>query len=98
MVQRGGGVKKVGIRKLQDNANGKWANYSFDLYIDVCGAMGANITNTLAEKAKEIITFMGLKTGIAILSNYCTERLANSKFLIPVEDLAWKGQSGKHVA
>ncbi len=98
MVQRGGGVKKVDVRKLQDNVNGKCSNYSFDIDIDVCNAMGANITNTLAEKAKEIISFMGIKTGIAILSNYCTERLADSKFLIPIEQLAWKGHSGLHVA
>jgi hydroxymethylglutaryl-CoA reductase len=48
MVQRGGGVKKVNIRKLEDNLNGKGSNYSFDIDIDVCSAMGANITNTLA--------------------------------------------------
>lgn len=98
MVQRGGGVKKVSIRKLEDNLNGKGSNYSFDIDIDVCSAMGANITNTLAEKAKEIISFMGLKTGIAILSNYCDERISSSKFLIPIEKLAWKGHSGLHVA
>jgi hydroxymethylglutaryl-CoA reductase len=52
MVKRGGGVKKVQVRKLEDSLNGKGSNYSFDIDIDVCGAMGANITNTLAEKAK----------------------------------------------
>lgn len=60
--------------------------------------MGANITNTIAEKAKEIITFMGIKTGISILSNYCIERTSVSKFMIPVENLAWKGYKGIEVA
>jgi hydroxymethylglutaryl-CoA reductase len=33
--------------------------------------MGANITNTLCEKVKDYICKMGIKTGIAILTNYC---------------------------
>jgi len=44
---------------------------SLDITIDVCDAMGANITNTIAEKAKEIVARMGIKTGISVLSNYC---------------------------
>jgi hydroxymethylglutaryl-CoA reductase len=46
--------------------------------------MGANITNILCEKAKDYISKMGIKTGIAILSNYCVERKALSYFEIPV--------------
>lgn len=42
--------------------------------------MGANITNTICEKTKEYISKMGVKTGIAILSNYCVERKALSYF------------------
>lgn len=41
---------------------------------------------------------MGIKTGIAILSNYCVERKALSFFEIPVKDLAWKGVTGLEVA
>ena len=41
---------------------------------------------------------MGIKTGIAILSNYCLERKALSTFDIPVEDLNWKGVKGSEVA
>ena len=37
---------------------------------------------------------MGIKTGIAILSNYCTERKALSWFEAPVKDMAWKGIHG----
>jgi hydroxymethylglutaryl-CoA reductase len=69
-----------------------------DVIINVCDAMGANITNTIAEKAKEIVSFMGIKTGISILSNYCIERKTESKFMIPVEHLAWKGHKGIDVA
>ena len=47
--------------------------------------MGANITNTLCEKAKDYVSKMGIKTGIAILSNYCVERKALSYFEIPTK-------------
>lgn len=60
--------------------------------------MGANITNTLCEKTKDFISKMGIKTGIAILSNYCVERKALSFFEIPIKDMGWKGVSGLEVA
>lgn len=41
---------------------------------------------------------MGIKTGIAILSNYCVERKALSYFEIPVNELKWKGIQGIEVA
>ena len=56
--------------------------------------MGANIVNTLSEKAKEIVSNMGIKTGISILSNYCLKRKALASFKVPVAALAWKGASG----
>lgn len=40
--------------------------------MNVCDAMGANIVNTLCERAKIEIMKLGINTGIAILSNYCT--------------------------
>ncbi|XP_031472500.1 uncharacterized protein LOC116244767 [Nymphaea colorata] len=98
MVKRGGGVKDIRIREISDSSNGNFKNYSLDVIINVCDAMGANITNTIAEKAKEIVTFMGIKTGISILSNYCIERTTESKFMIPVEHLSWKGHKGIEVA
>lgn len=51
MVERGGGVRSVTLRKLKSNELGR-GSYSLDLVIDVCDAMGANIVNTLSEKAK----------------------------------------------
>jgi degradative hydroxymethylglutaryl-CoA reductase len=60
--------------------------------------MGANLTNTLAEKGKEIVSKMGIKTGISVLSNYCLERKAVSTFVIPVEHMTWKGVAGLEVA
>lgn len=60
--------------------------------------MGANITNTICEKAKDCISKMGVKTGIAILSNYCIERKAFSYFQIPIKEMGWKGVNGTEVA
>ena len=97
MVERGGGVRGVSLRKLKSNDKGR-GSYSLDITIDVCDAMGANIINTLAEKAKEIICSMGIRAGISILSNYCVKRKAVSSFKIPVEALSWKGIKGEEVA
>jgi hydroxymethylglutaryl-CoA reductase len=41
---------------------------------------------------------MGIKTGIAILTNYCVERRALSYFEVPVKELGWKGVTGYEVA
>lgn len=94
MEKRGGGVKDIRVRELSESKNGNYKAYSMDIIINVCDAMGANITNTIAEKAKEIISYMGINTGISILSNYCIERKSVSKFMIPVENLSWKGHQG----
>lgn len=98
MVKRGGGVKDIRLRELLSDRSEADKNYSLDILIDVCDAMGANITNTLSEKAKEIVSRMGIKTGISVLSNYCLERKAVSSFIIPVEHMAWKGVAGIEVA
>lgn len=83
MVERGGGVTDIRVRELEDGTNSK--QFSVDIFINVCEAMGANITNTLCEKAKDYVSKMGIKTGIAILSNYCVERKALSYFEIPTK-------------
>lgn len=97
MTQRGGGVKEIRIRNIESKEIGR-KDYSLDLLIDVREAMGANLINTLAERAKELVSAAGIRTGISILSNYCTERTATSKFLIPVSHMNWKGHSGLTVA
>jgi degradative hydroxymethylglutaryl-CoA reductase len=98
MEKRGGGVKDIRVREISQSGSMDFKDYSMDIIINVCDAMGANITNTIAEKAKEIVSFMGIKTGISILSNYCIERKSVSKFMIPVEKLTWKGHKGSEVA
>jgi len=93
MVARGGGVKRIHLRQLKSDEKLK-THYSLDIIIDVCDAMGANITNTISEKAKEIVNSLGIKTGISILSNYCVTRKAISTFKLPLNALNWKGVAG----
>jgi hydroxymethylglutaryl-CoA reductase len=52
MEKRGGGVKDIRVREISVTNNADYKNYSLDVIINVCDAMGANITNTIAEKAK----------------------------------------------
>ena len=68
------------------------------MIVNVCDAMGANIVNTLCERLKIEIMKMGLMTGIAILSNYCTERKAIGWFEIPTKLMSRKGFEGSDVA
>ena len=49
MVERGGGVVDLRVRELKGPFS---KQHSVDIFINVCEAMGANITNTLCEKAK----------------------------------------------
>jgi len=51
MAKRNGGVKDIRLRNLDNKVIGG-NDYSFDILIDVKEAMGANIINTLSEKAK----------------------------------------------
>lgn len=95
MVKRGGGVSDIRVRQL-NGVNSK--EYVIDLVVNVCDAMGANIVNTLCERLKTEIMKMGFQTGIAILSNYCTERKAIGWFEIPTKLMGRKGYEGTDVA
>ncbi len=95
MVKRGGGVSDIRVRQL-NGINSK--EFAVDLIVNVCDAMGANIVNTLCERLKTEIMKMGLVTGIAILSNYCTERKAIGWFEIPSKHMSRKGYEGSDVA
>lgn len=59
--------------------------------------MGANIVNTLCEKLKTMVTEFGIRCGVAVLSNYSTERMAMSMFEVPVREMEWKGYDGGEV-
>lgn len=91
LAQRGGGVEDLRVRRLSEK------ECVLEIVVNVCEAMGANIVNTLCEKLKTLITEYGIKCGIAVLSNYCTERMAMSTFEIPIKDMEWKGYDGIEV-
>lgn len=95
MVKRGGGVRDIKINKL----NSEKLNNSFTLniYVNVCEAMGANAVNSICERAKSYLVDMDVIPGIAILSNYCTERLAYGSFEVPINKMGYKGFSGEVV-
>ena len=72
-----------------------------ELSIDVRDAMGANILNTAAEKAKPILeAASGGKALMCILSNASPARLARAQFSLPLEILSTyaRGYTGSEAA
>lgn len=107
MVQRGGGVRDIKTKILRASGQTTGMSDSFtisdmvivEFQIDVCESMGANIVNTVAESlAPSLAELVDGRVGLKILSNLCPERRAISYFEIPVEQMAWKLQTGPEVA
>mmetsp|Transcript_6786 Transcript_6786/g.10924 ORF Transcript_6786/g.10924 Transcript_6786/m.10924 type:complete len:230 (+) Transcript_6786:1592-2281(+) len=95
MVARGGGVEDFRVRKLNSSV------IVCELFVNVKDSMGANVINNVVEWTGPYIQDEVLnqgRVGVKILSNLCTERMVLSEFTIPIECMAWKGQSGRHVA
>jgi hydroxymethylglutaryl-CoA reductase len=87
MCKRGGGVKDINFRVLSSPKTG--AMLILEPLVDVKDAMGANMVNTLMEiLAKEAHKVFGGQIGLAILSNYCDQRLARSYCKIPISFLS----------
>ncbi|AMV60688.1 Hydroxymethylglutaryl-CoA reductase [Pediococcus damnosus] len=93
IVKRGGGAKKLRIRKLAHQF------VSLDIFIDTKEAMGANMINTMLEA---VATYLHIKLHqtslMAVLSNLSDECLATATCQIPVASLATKKLSGEDVA
>eukprot|EP01083_Nonionella_stella_P131215 398430_1 len=104
MRQRGGGVTEINARVMYPRTvtpgDGERRAYLVvHLHVDVCESMGANVVNTICEgAAPHIVSLVGGRVGLRILSNYCAERRARSSFRIPIDKLGWKGVSGGVVA
>ncbi|MEK6976251.1 MAG: hydroxymethylglutaryl-CoA reductase, degradative [Candidatus Thermoplasmatota archaeon] len=80
MVARGGGVKAIVARVVGPS------RVVVHLHVDTRDAMGANVVNTLCEKAAPgIVAALGGKQGLRILSNLADQRLATAKASVPVE-------------
>lgn len=96
MVRRGGGVRGLTVRTLEQTADGAMLCVHF--VVDVRDAMGANLLNTLAETmAPRLQGLVGGKMGLRILSNLADRRKARAEVTIPVEALAGEGFDGPAV-
>ncbi|MFU8807134.1 MAG: hydroxymethylglutaryl-CoA reductase, degradative [Bradymonadaceae bacterium] len=97
MVRRGGGVRDVEVRLIDEG------NYQrmliVHLLIDTRDAMGANLINSVAEGIAPLIEeITGGQVFLRILSNLADHRLVKASCRIPVGDLEWKDFSGQEVA
>eukprot|EP00455_Lapot_gusevi_P033789 TRINITY_DN3704_c0_g1_i9.p1 TRINITY_DN3704_c0_g1~~TRINITY_DN3704_c0_g1_i9.p1 ORF type:complete len:782 (-),score=188.15 TRINITY_DN3704_c0_g1_i9:97-2442(-) len=102
MKQRGGGVVDLYARHVMPRRARSIQSQGFVVVyidVDVCEAMGANIVNTVAEGlASSVEQMTGGRAALRILTNLCTKRRTISSFRIPVEQLKWKGVTGRTVA
>ncbi|CAG9327007.1 unnamed protein product [Blepharisma stoltei] len=94
MVIRGGGVIDIAFIQLSAVMG------IVEISVNVCDAMGANIVNSLCENlAKDVLALIpNCRTGLRILSNYCTQRRVITEFRIPIEDMAYKSLPGLDVS
>lgn len=80
MVGRGGGVKAIVGRQVGPS------RVVVHLHVDTRDAMGANVVNSLCEKAAPAVcAALNGRQGLRILSNLADQRLATAKAAIPVE-------------
>ncbi|MCD6160956.1 MAG: hydroxymethylglutaryl-CoA reductase, degradative [candidate division Zixibacteria bacterium] len=98
MVARGGGVKDIEVRIIEDDKDGD-SMMVVHLLCDVKEAMGANVVSAACEAAGPLIEeITGGKVNLRILSNLADRRIARAWFNLPYEYLAMKKLSGEQVA
>lgn len=86
MVSRGGGFRGVEARDLGERV------VCVHLYIDCRDAMGANMVNTVAERAApRIAELCGGHIGLRILSNLASRRLARCRAIFTADELGGEG-------
>ena len=97
MVERGGGVRDVEVRLLDEGDYRQML--VVHILFDTCDAMGANLINTVAEGVAPMIEELtGGQVFLRILSNLADRRRVRAQCRIPVADLEWKEYSGREVA
>ena len=100
MTRRGGGARDVEVRTLPapEGPEGE-PLLVVHLLVDTRDAMGANLTNTIAEGVAPLIAQRtGGKVYLRILSNLADRRLARASCRIPVPALADFGMPGEEIA
>jgi hydroxymethylglutaryl-CoA reductase len=96
MVRRGGGVRELDVRLLEETASG--CMMAVHLIVDTRDAMGANILNTLAEAmANPVQKITGGRVGLRILSNLADRRKVRIRVRLPVSALEGEGFTGDQV-
>jgi hydroxymethylglutaryl-CoA reductase len=82
LVERGGGVRDLGIREIQ-RPDGSGTMVVLHIYCDPCDAMGANLINQVCEALKpRIEDLTGERVGLCILSNLVDGKLACAEVVI----------------
>lgn len=82
LVQRGGGVKSLRVRRLSREDGGEML--VLHVYMDPCDAMGANLINQVCEALKPFLgAWTGEKIGLCILSNLVDSFLTRAEVRIP---------------
>ncbi|WP_367365233.1 hydroxymethylglutaryl-CoA reductase, degradative [Pediococcus parvulus] len=93
IVKRGGGAKKIRVRKLDHQF------VSLDIFIGTKEAMGANMINAMLEGVSNFLHLeLGQTSLMAILSNLSDECLATATCRIPMTALATKQFDGDEIA
>jgi len=94
MQARGGGYRDLSIQRLLESGIVR-----VHLHIDVRDVMGANILNTAAERARELLEEMsGGRALMCILSNDAGRRRAGASFRLPTARLARGSLTGEEAA
>lgn len=94
--KRGGGARDIEARVIESSPIGSFL--VVHLIYDVRDAMGANAINTACEQlSPKIEALTGGKVHLRILSNLSDRRIAISKCVIPVKELAFGDFSGEEV-
>jgi hydroxymethylglutaryl-CoA reductase len=92
----GGGARDLEVRIIESSPIGGFL--VVHLIYDVRDAMGANAVNTACERlAPRMESITGGKVHLRILSNLADRRVARSRCIIPVQELAFDDFSGEAV-
>jgi hydroxymethylglutaryl-CoA reductase len=92
----GGGARDLEVRIIEDSPIGSFL--VVHLIYDVRDAMGANAVNTACERlAPRVESITGGRVHLRILSNLADKRLARTRCMIPINELAFDRYSGEEV-
>jgi hydroxymethylglutaryl-CoA reductase len=101
LVERGGGVRGLELRRLTYDEPGRPREEMvvLHLFLDCVDAMGANMVNTVAEHlAPHVEAITGGTVGLRILSNLADRRLSRASVRLAPECLATGEMDGAEVA